>query len=169
MKKPNKKDIASHFHKYLDLTPNNDLLKNLKEINDASTKTLISVSKEKEDYKYEPEKWSLKKVVCHLIGSERYFCDLVIRISKDDVIQQRSYPYGKYNVDVNSQKSLGKILKDFQETRKATIQFFQDFDKKVIDNVYTINGNKYSPVGVAYIILGHEIHHFNVLKDKYLG
>lgn len=168
MNKPNKKDIASSFHHYLDLAPDNDLLKNLKVKNETLTIILEGVSKEKEEYKYQPDKWSIKKVACHLIASERYFCDLIVRLSKDERTQQINYPLGKYDVEVNAQKSLTEIIIDSQETRKATIQFFQNFDPDIINNVYTINGNKYSPMGVAYIILGHEIHHSKVIQEKYL-
>ena len=168
MKKPNKNSIAVAFHSYLDLTPNDDLLKNLQLINNTTIEVLRNIPKEKEEFKYQLDKWSLKKVICHLIASEIYFCDLVIRLTKEDSTQTLNFPLSKYDVDKNSQKSLSEISNDFITIRKATIQFFYDFDTNLIDNVYTINGNNYSPVGVGYIIMGHELHHMNVIQEKYL-
>ena len=168
MNKPDINTIASPFHKYIDLTPDVDLLKSLQSINDATIAILKNVPKDKEDFKYESDKWSLKKVICHLIASEIYFCDLVIRLTKEDSEQTVNYPLGNYDVGENSQKSLAEISKDFIATRKATIQFFQDFDTRLIDTIYTINGNDYSPVGIGYIIMGHELHHMNVIQEKYV-
>lgn len=168
MKKPNRNSIAVSFHSYLDLTPNDDLLKNLQLINNTTIEVLRNIPKEKEEFKYQLDKWSLKKVICHLIASEIYFCDLVIRLTKEDSTQTLNFPLSKYDVDKNSQKSLSEISKDFITTRKATIQFFHDFDTNLIDNIYTINENNYSPVGVGYIIMGHELHHMNVIQEKYL-
>lgn len=168
MNKPDINTIASPFHKYLDLTPDIDLLKSLQSINKKTLTILKSVPKQKEDFEYQPDKWSLKKVICHLIASEIYFCDLVIRLINEDNEKALNYPLGKYDVAENSQKSLPEISKDFIATRKATIQFFKDLDPKLINNIYTINGNDYSPVGIGYIIMGHELHHMNVIHKKYL-
>ena len=169
MNKPNINTIAIPFHKYFDLAPDIDLLKSLQSTNDSTLAILKNVPKEKEGFKYEPDKWSLKKVICHLIASDIYFCDLVIRLTKEDSKQTLNYPLDTYDVGQNSQKSLPEINKDFITTRKATIQFFQDFDTNLIDNIYTINGNNYSPVGVGYIIIGHELHHMNVIQEKYIN
>lgn len=168
MNKPDINTIASPFHKYLDLTPDIDLLKSLQSTNKKTLTILKSVPKQKEDFEYQPDKWSLKKVICHLIASEIYFCDLVIRLINEDNEKALNYPLGKYDVAENSQKSLPEISKDFIATRKATIQFFKDLDPKLITNIYTINGNDYSPVGIGYIIMGHELHHMNVIHKKYL-
>ncbi len=168
MKKPNKNDIAIPFHKYINLTPDDDLLKNLQLVNKTTIEVLRNISKDREEFQYQPDKWSLKKVICHLIASEIYFCDLVIRLTKEDSEQTLNYPLGKYDIGENSQKSLPEISKDFIATRKATIQFFQDFDTNLADKVYTINENKYTPVGIGYIIMGHEVHHINIIKEKYL-
>ena len=169
MNKPDKNTIASPFHKYLDLTPDGDLLNSLRSINETTLTILKGVPKEKEDFKYEADKWTLKKVICHLIASEIYFCDLAIRLTKEDSEKTLTYPLDKYDVGENSQKSLAEISKDFMATRKATIQFFQDFDPKLMDNIYTINGNDYSPIGIGYIIMGHELHHMNIIQEKYLN
>ena len=168
MYKPNINTIAIPFHKYFDLAPDIDLLKSLQSTNETTLTILKSVPKEKEDFKYQSDKWSLKKVICHLIASEIYFCDLAIRLTKEDSEIELNYPLSKYDVNENSQKSLSEISKDFVATRKATIQFFQDFDTKLIDKVYIINENKYTPVGIGYIILGHELHHMNIIQEKYL-
>jgi DinB superfamily len=168
MKKPNEKDIAAPFHKYLDLAPDDNLLENLQANNDDFVKLLKGISKEQETYQYQSDKWNIKQIICHLTNSESYFCGLVIRITKEDSPKVLTYPYGKYEMEVNSKKGLVEIIKDFSERRKATIQFFQIFDSDLAYRVQIINGNNYSPVGVGYIILGHEIHHVNTIKEKYL-
>jgi uncharacterized damage-inducible protein DinB len=169
MKKPHKQDIAASFHRYFNLAPNDNLLKNLQAINDDFVKIMKGISKEQETYKYQSDKWSIKQIVCHLTGAERYFCDLVIRITKEDSDEVLTYPYGKYDIEENSKKDFSEIIMDFQETRKATIQFLQKFDTELAYKVQTINDNKYSPVGVGYIILGHELHHLQIIREKYLN
>ena len=169
MKKPNKQDIASFYHNYFDLVPDDNLLENLKEINNKTINMLQEIPKGKEEYRYQPDKWNIKQIVCHLTAAELYFRDLVVRITKEKIPPPPSYNYDKYDMGANENKSFAELIQDFQETRKATIQFYRDFDPDLLNDVYTINGNKYSPVGVGYVIMGHEVHHVNILREKYLA
>jgi len=168
MNKPNKEDITPSFHGYVDLIPDENLLKILNDRKDETVKILTNVPPEREEFSYEPDKWSLKKVVTHLISSECYFCGLVIRITKDSILSAPSYPFDKYDQDENAKKTLKEIIKDFQSVRQATIEFYENFDPELAVKVQTINGNKYTPVGVGFIIAGHEVNHLNVIREKYL-
>jgi len=168
VKRPKKEDIAPSFHRYFDLVQGDDIFNILNQVHDDTNDILKDTPIHLEDFRYAPDKWTLKEVMCHLISSETYFCDLALRITKDQNSTPISYSLEKYEMKKNAYKSLNEILNDFDEARSATIDFLNSFDQELIGKIQTINENQYSPTSIGYIIAGHEIHHLNIIKDKYL-
>ena len=52
--------------------------------------------------------------------------------------------------------------------RLTTIQLFSRFTEEESQRVGTANGEAVSVRALAYIIIGHEIHHIAVLQERYL-
>jgi len=166
--KPKRVDITDSFHQYFDLVDGDDILSILDEELEPTLEFLRNLPADKHNYRYSSDKWSLKEVVCHLISAEIYFCDLANRITKDQNSNPVNYPLEKYDMKKNAEKLLDEIIMDFNQARGATIEFLRSYDPELFTKVQTINGNKYSPQGIGYIIVGHVIHHLNVIKERYL-
>jgi hypothetical protein len=52
--------------------------------------------------------------------------------------------------------------------RQSTIALFQSFDQGVYDNVGNASGANLSVRAAGFIIVGHELHHINIVKERYL-
>jgi len=78
IKRPKREDIAPSFHRYFDLVQGDDILNILNEVHDATNEILKDTPIHLEDFRYAADKWTLKEVMCHLISSETYFCDLAL-------------------------------------------------------------------------------------------
>ncbi|PCH98978.1 MAG: hypothetical protein COB85_00925, partial [Bacteroidetes bacterium] len=63
MSKPNKEDYDERFHMYVDLTNTEDMFEALEASSEELLTSMAVVPVEKEDYRYEAEKWSIKEVI----------------------------------------------------------------------------------------------------------
>jgi len=50
----------------------------------------------------------------------------------------------------------------------ATITLFNGFSKKALMRIGKANDNKTSVRALGYHIVGHELHHINVIEESYL-
>ena len=59
-------------------------------------------------------------------------------------------------------------MEEYEAVRISTIKLFQGFSNTALIRKGIANGNQASVRALGYHILGHEIHHINVIKDLYL-
>ncbi|MGH7455048.1 MAG: hypothetical protein ACRENG_27080 [bacterium] len=52
--------------------------------------------------------------------------------------------------------------------RNATISLFNSFNNEALTRAGVANGNIMSVRAAAYHIAGHELHHINIIKERYL-
>jgi hypothetical protein len=53
--------------------------------------------------------------------------------------------------------------------RSSTIDLFESFTPEMLIRKGTANNNELSVIVLGFIIAGHETHHCNVLKERYLS
>ena len=90
-------------------------------------------------------------------------------LSRNDAIQLWGYDQ---NMLVNNSRfdelSLFNLIEDFRNVRNASISFINTLSEKQL----SIKGcaNQYSIPLEDFLktIIGHEIHHLNIIKEKYL-
>jgi len=118
---------------------------------------------------YAPGKWTVKEILQHLIDWERIFSYRALVYARNDggITAGHDQDIMAANCNANS-KTLDEILDDFIAARKSTISLFRSFD--AIDLLQTGESfnMKMNPLAMGFIILGHQIHHFNVINERYL-
>ena len=60
-------------------------------------------------------------------------------------------------------------LNEFESLRRANILFFEALPEEAWSNGGIASGNYVSVRALAFIIAGHEIHHRNVIEERYLS
>lgn len=130
---------------------------------------LEGINEEKSAYRYAPGKWSIKQIVGHMADHERIMIYRTMRFSRKDTTQLPGYDQ---DVLVNNSRfdelSFQLLLTDFRNVRNATISF-----------VNTLSEAQLKLKGFAWryeltvdeflkATAGHEIHHMNVIKERYL-
>jgi hypothetical protein len=120
-------------------------------------------------YRYQPEKWSIIEVVQHLIDTERIFMYRCFRIARNDNTELAGYEQDDYIIpsEANS-KSKEQILEEFTTNRNNSISLLKSLSEKNLVFVGNANGGNVSARAAAFIVLGHDIHHTNIIKERYL-
>ena len=163
-------DFAAYFNTYIDLVIEENVLKALKS-SYQETKHLINfLSEEQGNYAYAKKKWTIKELLIHCIDTERIFCDRALRFARKDTNELPGFDHDIFVLNSNAKnRSLKDILKEYKTVRKSTISLFSNFNDKMLKQGGFANGNKLTVHAIGYIISGHEIHHLNILKEKYLN
>lgn len=118
---------------------------------------------------YAPGKWTVKEILQHLIDWERIFSYRALVYARNDggITPGHDQEIMTNNSNANK-KNLENLLQDFLQLRTSTISLFQSFDQVDLLREGENYNMKMNPLGIGFIILGHQIHHFHVIQERYL-
>jgi uncharacterized damage-inducible protein DinB len=130
---------------------------------------LSTLPAEKAEYRYAEGKWSVKEVLQHIVDTERIMAYRALAIARNDKTPLPGFDENNYveNLDIDH-RSLADIIAEFLELRISTLSLFGSFTREVLLRQGTMSGNPASVRALGFIITGHQLHHFQVLKERYL-
>lgn len=127
------------------------------------------IPKEKLDYRYAKGKWSVKEILQHLIDTERIFMHRCFRIARNDKTSLAGFDQ---NIYVEPSNASGKLIEDlineFKAVRESSISLLNSLSDNHLKYVADANGADMSARAAAFTIIGHEVWHMEVIKEKYL-
>lgn len=119
--------------------------------------------------RYAPEKWSVKEVVGHLSDSERVFGYRVLRFARNDQTPLSGFEQNDYVREAAfDDQRLSDLASEFEHVRRANLHLLRGLSAEAWDRRGEANGNPVSVRALAYIIAGHELHHVEIIRTKYL-
>ena len=130
---------------------------------------LETISEEKAVYRYAENKWSIKQIVGHITDHERIMIYRALRFSRKDKTQLASYDQDLLVANSNfGELSFHQLIADFTNVRNATNSFISTLNEQQLE--LKREGCKYGLTVEDFLkaTIGHEIHHFNILKHYYL-
>ena len=60
------------------------------------------------------------------------------------------------------------LVAEFRQVREANMYLFRSFTPEQLMATGLANNNKISVRAILYIVAGHELHHLNIIKERYL-
>ncbi len=128
-----------------------------------------SIHHDKLNYRYAPEKWSIKEILQHLIDTERIFMYRCFRISRNDDTSLAGFDQNKYIKPSNADdKIIESLIEEFKSVRQSSISLLNSLSDENLKYVGVSNGGAMSARAAAFTIIGHDIWHMDVIKEKYL-
>ncbi len=158
------------FETYIRLVPAGADVLECMEDNMMDTEELIlSLPKKKHEYRYAEGKWTIKEILQHLIDTERIFCYRALCFARMDQTALPGYDENNYsNNSFANKRDIDALLDEFDQVRSCTLSLFKGFDESVYDKTGTSNGDQLSVRAIVHILAGHELHHMNVIRERYL-
>ena len=128
-----------------------------------------SLSEAQAEKPYAEGKWSLKEMLLHQLDSERIFAYRALRFARADGQDLRGFDQDSYvaNSQANA-RSIASLLAEYATVRAATLALFESFNEAELSRRGTANGGPASVRALLYIIPGHELHHLNIIRERYL-
>jgi len=162
-------EYAPYYGRYIDLVPGEDPLHALREGAEETRRLLEPLPESRGDARYAEGKWSVKEVLSHVADTERVFAYRALRFARRD---ETPLPGFDQDVWVAGLSTSGRTLRSFREelraVRGASLALFGNLDAEAWDRTGTANDVRMSVRAAAFVIAGHEIHHRNILRERYL-
>ena len=168
--RPTKDEYAPYFQQYLDQVPDGvtDIMSHLKRQGLIWLTLLRRLDDAQAEYRYEPDKWSVKEMVGHLIDTERVFAFRSLWIA-------RGAPQDQPGMDENvwgrtggaHDRPLAALWREQHVCRTDHVYLFRSMDAEAVGRQGTADGKALSVRAVPWIIAGHEKHHLRVLRERY--
>ena len=170
MNKPLPSEYNPYFETYIKLVEPGDFNELLKTTAKKVVDFFKSIPASKHDYAYAPGKWTIKEVVLHIADTERVMQYRALTIARGDLASNLpSMDENQFAREANvTGRSLDDILNEFSVTREATRLLFAHVSEKQSAYIGKANGHPASPRALGYIIVGHPLHHLNIVKERYL-
>ena len=162
-------EYANYYSNYIKKAGSEELISGL----DSSLSSVIAffkaIPKDKLEYRYETGKWSVKDIIQHLIDTERVFAYRALRFAREDKTALPGFKQNAYGVKANANKKSGEeLLKEYQLVRESTIMLFKSFNEETLKIIGVASGSDMSVRAIGFVIIGHEKHHCQVIKERYL-
>ncbi|MFD0618123.1 DinB family protein [Paenibacillus sp. GCM10027629] len=159
---------ATYYDRYIGLVPEGDIRGILEQQLERTTEILASLSEEQGDFRYAPDKWSIKEVIGHIADTERVMSYRLLRIARGDQTPLTGFDENAFvNGAAFASTPMSELIEDLRAVRRATNTLLRGVTDEAAARVGTANHSPISVRALAYIIAGHEIHHLNILKERY--
>ncbi|MHA6248828.1 DinB family protein [Pontibacter sp. CAU 1760] len=120
-------------------------------------------------HRYAEGKWSIKEVMVHIMDSERIFAYRALRFARQDKTELPGFDENQYVPSSRADaREINHIIAEYIAVRNATIELFKSFTPDDLNQTGTASGLTLSVRALGYIILGHEVHHLKIIRERYL-
>ncbi|MEP6512371.1 MAG: DinB family protein [Parafilimonas sp.] len=168
--KPSADEYPEWFAGEIELVHYNDLIRGLLDSFNITLLFLHKLSIDDISYRYAPGKWSIKQMWQHIIDVERILGYRALRYARRDETVLSGFDENKYaDVSNADSRNFNSILHEYETVRNATIELFKSFTKEMFLFRGTTGRSNMTVRSVGYLVLGHEIHHANTIKERYLN
>ena len=128
-----------------------------------------NISEQQSTFRYELDKWSLKQIIGHITDHERIMTYRALRFSKKDDTLLPGYDQDIFMENSRFDEiSWEDLIQDFKNVRKATLSFMKMLSPEQLNLkgkawIYELTVEEFLKATI-----GHELHHFEIIKNKYL-
>lgn len=166
---PETSEFAPYYGKYTSRVKSADIVATLEAQIEETRSVLGSLSAAESESRYAPDKWSIRQMLGHVIDTERIFSYRALRIGRGDKTPIEGFEQDGYvSNGPFEHRSMAELLDEFATVRRATVFLFRSLDAAAWSRRGMASNNEVTVRALAYIIAGHELHHMDVLRQKYL-
>lgn len=160
--------MPEYFDRYINLVPDKELEEALVNSIEQISKLDIDFLNSLENKSYLPGKWTVKEILQHISDIERLLSSGVLQFARNN--SSYCISFDENEISRNSKankKNIVQIIEELISVRQATISLYKSFEKD--DLLKTGINWKYriSVLAMGFNIIGHQIHHLNVMTEKY--
>lgn len=168
--RPKPGEYNPYYDRYISLIPGSDIISTLTSQLPKTVALLSARSKQEGELRYAPGKWSVKEALGHMIDTERIMAYRALRIARNDLTPLEGFEQDDYVRDgPHADLPLADLVEEFKTVRATTLAFFRNLRPTDWTRSGVANKSEITVRALAYIIAGHELHHRNILEERYFG
>ena len=161
-------DYPPYAEQYISLVTGTDILDTLK-TQLKQTTTLFSGRSERDgNFRYAPDKWTVKEVLGHVTDAERIFAYRALRIARGDQTPLEGFEQDDYVRGARfGERKLTDLVEEYADVRQASLALFSSLDEEAWLRRGVANNHPATVRALAFLTAGHELHHRNILNERY--
>jgi len=168
LQRPDETEYDPAYAGYISLVPEGSYFDLLGVQTHETREFFEKLSEEKGNYRYAPDKWSIKEILGHVMDSERVFAYRALCIARGEQQSLPGFDQDAYaRVADYDRISLAKALQHYTALRVSTILLLEQLPAQAWTRKGISNQKPISVRALAYIIAGHERHHMRVITERY--
>ena len=102
--------------------------------------------------------------------TERILSYRVLRIARGDTTPLPRFEQDEYvPYAASNERTLEDLLHEFAAVRESTLALLGGLPPEAWRRAGTASGFPVTARGLVFTLAGHELHHFKILKDRYLS
>ncbi len=118
---------------------------------------------------YKKDKWTIHKILQHLIDWERIWCFRAILFARGEGSIPNAHDQEIMGENSNADElSIEQLVNELRVVRQSTIMMFDSFNKKILETNCVFFEYEMPLYTIGLTIRAHQIHHFNIIKERYL-
>lgn len=168
--RPGRGEAAEYYFKYIDLVPDGDICDMLEAQLSDTVGALQRVPADRVDYRYAPDKWTVREVVSHLNDTERLFAFRAFWFARGF-----ESPLPSFEQEIAMRHSGADarpwptLVDEFRLLRGSTLLLFRHVPPAAWLRLGIASDNPFTVRALAFIGAGHVIHHMTILRERYLS
>ncbi len=161
-------EFPPFFSAYIRLVDNIDLMEGLERYRPKLLFDDWHLVEALGDRVYSSGKWTMKDIFQHCIDTERIMSYRALCIARNDHHELPGFDENNYAQNtLLSNVSLKELIDEYALLRESTIRMFKNFDKRMLLRRGVANKSEISPLALGFVIVGHPLHHCEVIRERY--
>jgi hypothetical protein len=166
--RPQPDEYSEFAARYVDLVGNEPITDLLTSLQQSTYDLFVNLDPARAGHAYAEGKWTVKQVLGHMCDTERVFTYRALVFSRESItlpgFDQDVYMEGT----TFNNRSLESLANEFKIIRESSLYLFKSFTEEQSIKKGIASGSPFSVRAYAYMTAGHEMHHINILKERYL-
>lgn len=162
-------EFHPYYATYIAKATHQNIVEGLEQGKNDFKNFVSTIPEEKWTFAYDTGKWTVVEVLQHLIDSERIFAYRALRFARNDKTPLMGFEQDDYVPNSNANTySISEVRADFEAVRNSSITLYKGFTPEMLSRIGEASNSPMSARALGYILMGHQIHHFEVIKERYL-
>ena len=118
---------------------------------------------------YKEGKWTIHRIFQHLIDWERIWCFRAIIFARREGTIPEAHDQEIMGSNSNADElSIEQLVNELRIVRQSTIMMFDSFNEEILETNCEFFEYEMPLYAIGFAITAHQIHHFNILKERYI-
>lgn len=167
--KPGRDEYPEWYAGEIELVQYTELIGGLEDSFQQTISLLRALPSDKLLFRYQPEKWTIKEMWQHVIDVERVLSYRAMRFARRDETVLHGFDQNKYALESRANgRDWDDMLEEYNAVRISSLMLFKSLDAEMFMYRGTAGRSEVTVRAVGFLILGHETHHVQSIRERYL-
>lgn len=163
-------EYAPFYSNYVELVSDGNLIEILAHQVEETVNLLQGISDDQAHFRYAPDKWNIKEVIGHMADTERIMGYRLLSIARGETVNLPGFNENEYVQNAAFDKqSVKDLIENLYGVRQSTIHLVKSLTSEDWLRRGIANNSEVSVRALIVIICGHELHHGNIIRARYIS